>query len=71
MWHEWGRRETFKDFRKARRKETITKTKTKWIDNIKMEILMIGLDGLDRIGLAPDKYRPRALVNIVMNLRIP
>jgi hypothetical protein len=41
----------------------------RWMDNIKMDLLEIGLN--DWIGLAHDRYRLRALVNSVMNLRIP
>jgi hypothetical protein len=41
------------------------------IDNIKMDLLEIGLSGVDWIGLAQDRYRRRALVNVVMNLRVP
>jgi hypothetical protein len=41
-----------------------------WIDNIKMELLEIGLSVVDWIGLAEDRYRWRALVNAVMNLRV-
>jgi hypothetical protein len=43
----------------------------KWIDNIKMDLLEIGLSVLDWIDLAQDRYRWRALVNSVMNLRVP
>jgi hypothetical protein len=43
----------------------------RWIDNIKMDLLEIGLNVLDWIGLAQDSYRWRALVNSVMNLRVP
>jgi hypothetical protein len=42
-----------------------------WIDNIKMGLLDIGLNVVDWIGLAQDRYRWRALVNSVMNLRVP
>jgi hypothetical protein len=42
-----------------------------WIDNIKMDLLEIGLNVVDWIGLAQDRYRWRALVNSVMNLRVP
>jgi hypothetical protein len=42
-----------------------------WIDNIKMDLLVIGLNVLDWTGLAQDTYRWRALVNSVMNLQIP
>jgi hypothetical protein len=43
----------------------------RWIDNIKMDRLEIGLNVVDWIGLAQDRYRWRALVNSVMNLRVP
>jgi hypothetical protein len=41
-----------------------------WI-NIKMDLLEIRLSVVDWIGLAQDRYRWRALVNAVMNLRVP
>jgi hypothetical protein len=40
-------------------------------DNIKMDLLEIGLNVVDWVGLAQDRYRWRALVNSVMNLRVP
>jgi hypothetical protein len=43
----------------------------RWIDNIKMDLLGIGVSVVDWIGLAQDRYRWRALVNSVMNLRVP
>jgi hypothetical protein len=43
----------------------------RWIDNIKMDLLEIGLDVVDWIGLAQDRYGWRALVSAVMNLRVP
>jgi hypothetical protein len=42
-----------------------------WVDNVKVELLEIGLGGVDWIGLAQDRYRWRALVNSVMNFRVP
>jgi hypothetical protein len=41
------------------------------MDNIKLDLVEIGLGGVDWIGLAQDRYRWRALVNWVMNLRVP
>jgi hypothetical protein len=41
------------------------------MDNIKMDLLEIGLNVVDWIGLAQDRYRWRAVVNSVMNLRLP
>jgi hypothetical protein len=43
----------------------------RWIDNIKMDLLEIGLNVVGWICLAQDKYRWRALVNSVMNLGVP
>jgi hypothetical protein len=43
----------------------------KWIDNIEMDLLEIGVSVVDWIGLVQDRYRWRALVNAVMNLRVP
>jgi hypothetical protein len=43
----------------------------RWIDNIKMDLSEIGLNVVDWIGLAQDRYRWRTLVNAVMNLRVP
>jgi hypothetical protein len=42
----------------------------RWIYNIKMDLLEIGVSVVDWIDLAQDRYRWRALVNSVMNLRV-
>jgi hypothetical protein len=41
------------------------------MDNIKKDLLEIGVTVVDLIGLAQDRYRWRALVNSVMNFRVP
>jgi hypothetical protein len=43
----------------------------RWIDNIKMDLSEIGLNVVNWIGLAQNRYRWRALVNLVMNLQVP
>jgi hypothetical protein len=43
----------------------------RWEDNIKVDLLEVGLGGMDWINLAHDRDRWRALVNTVMNLRVP
>jgi hypothetical protein len=43
----------------------------RWMNNIKMDLLEMGLNVVDWTGLAQDRYRWRALVNFVMNLRVP
>jgi hypothetical protein len=42
----------------------------RWEDNIKMDIQEVGW-GMHWIDLARDRYRWRAAVNGVMNLRLP
>jgi hypothetical protein len=41
-----------------------------WVDNIRMD-LNVGWGDVDWIGLAQDRDRWRALVNSVLNLRVP
>jgi hypothetical protein len=52
-------------------KRPLERPRSRWIDNIKMGLLEIGVSVVDWIGLAQDRYRWRALVNLVMNLRVP
>jgi hypothetical protein len=42
-----------------------------WVDNIRMDLGEVGWGGVDWIGLAQDRNRWRALVNSIMNLRVP
>jgi hypothetical protein len=43
----------------------------RWVDNIKMDLRETGWDGMDWIDLAKDRDQWRALLNTVMNLRVP
>jgi hypothetical protein len=56
---------------KAEGKRPLGRPRRMWVDNIKMDLREIGLDGMDWINLAQDKDQWRALVNTVMNLRVP
>jgi hypothetical protein len=43
----------------------------RWEDNINMDLQEVGCRGMDWIRLTQDRDRWRALVNAVMNLRVP
>jgi hypothetical protein len=52
------------------RKRQHARPRHRWKDNIKMD-LQVGRGGMDWIDLAQYTDRWRALVNAVMNLRVP
>jgi hypothetical protein len=47
------------------------RSRRRWEDNIKMDLQEVGCEGMDWIELAQDRDMWRALVNAVMNLRVP
>jgi predicted small integral membrane protein len=55
---------------KPKGKRPLGRLRRRRIDNIKIDLLEIGLNVVDWIGLAQHRYRWRALVNSVMNLRV-
>jgi hypothetical protein len=52
-------------------KRLLGKPRRRWVDNIKMDLGEIGWDDMDWIDLAQDRDQWRALVNTMMNLRVP
>ena len=56
---------------KAEVKRPLGKSRCRWEDNIKMDLQEVGCEVMDWIELAQDMDRWRALVNTVMNLRVP
>jgi predicted small integral membrane protein len=43
----------------------------RWLDNITIDLVELGWVDMDWIGLAQDRDRWKALVNSVLNLRVP
>ena len=51
-------------------KRSLGRPRRRWDDNITMDLQEVGCGGMDWIDLAQDRYRWRALVSTVMNLRV-
>jgi len=52
-------------------KRPLGRPRSRWEDNIKMDLLEVGCGVMDWIKLAQDRDRWWLLVNAVMNLRVP
>jgi hypothetical protein len=56
---------------KPEAKRPLGRPRRRWVDSITMDLRETGWDGIDWIELAQDRDQWRALVNTVMNLRVP
>ena len=52
-------------------KRPLGRPRRRWEDNFKMDVQEVGCGGTDWTDLAQDSDRCPALVNAVMNLRVP
>jgi hypothetical protein len=57
--------------RKLERNRLLGRPRHRWVDNFKMDLQEVGCRGIDWIELAQFRDRRRALVNAVMNFRVP
>jgi hypothetical protein len=57
--------------RKPEGKGPLGRPRRRWVDNIRMDLGEVRWGDVDWIGLAKDRNRCRALVNSVLNLRVP
>jgi hypothetical protein len=58
-------------FCKPEGKRPLGRPRRRWVDNIKMDLREIGWDVVDWIDMAQDRDQWRAVVNTVLNLRVP
>jgi hypothetical protein len=52
-------------------KRPLGRPRRRWVDNIRMDLGEVEWSDVDWIGLAQDRKRWRAVVNSVLNLRVP
>jgi len=52
-------------------KRALGRPRHRWEDNIKMDLREVGCGGMDWMELTRDRGRWWALVNVVMNIRVP
>jgi len=57
--------------KKPEGKRLLGRSRHRWDDNIEMDLHEVGCGYMDWIEVAEDRDRWRALVNAVMNLRVP
>jgi hypothetical protein len=57
--------------RKPEGKRPLGRPRRRWVDNIRMDLVEVGWDDVDLIGLAQGRDRWGVLVKSVLNLRVP
>jgi hypothetical protein len=57
--------------RKPVGKRPLGRPRCRWVGNVRMDLGEVGWGDVDWIGLAQDRNRWRALVNLVLNLQVP
>jgi len=56
---------------KPERKRQFGRLRRRWEDNIKKDLQEVGCGGMNWIELTQDRERWRALMNAIVNLRVP
>jgi hypothetical protein len=56
---------------KPKGKRQLGRSRRRWEDNINVDLQEVGWEDMDWINVARDRERWRALVNVVLNFRVP
>jgi hypothetical protein len=68
----WEKRKAYRLLAgKPEGRRPLGRPRRRWLDNIRMDLIEVGWGDVDWIGLAQDRDRWKALVNLVLNLRVP
>jgi hypothetical protein len=70
MWHAWERNVYKVLMGKPERKRPLGRPRHRWEDGIRMDLRETGWGSVEWIQLIQDRDRWRAVVNMVMNLRV-
>jgi hypothetical protein len=65
------KRNAYRLLGKLEGKRPLGRPRRRWVDNIRMDLGEVVWGDVDRIGLAKDSNRWRAVVNSVLNLLVP
>jgi hypothetical protein len=69
---EWEKRNVYRILvGRPEGKRPLGRLRRRWVDNIKMDLREIDWGGMDWTDLPEERDQWRALVNTVMNLRVP
>jgi len=52
-------------------KRPLGRPRSRWEDNVKMDLQEVGCGGMDWIEVAQDRNRWRVILNAVISLRVP
>jgi hypothetical protein len=68
----WEKRNEYRLLvRKTEGRRPLGRPRRGWVHNIRMDLVEVGWDDVNWIGLTQDRDRWRALVNSVLNLWVP
>jgi hypothetical protein len=72
VWNLWGRTGVFWVLvGKPEGRRPLGTPRLRWEDNVKIDLQLVGCEGMEWIVPFYDRYRCWTLINVVMNLGVP